>query len=303
MLTPTTLVPNLNFNISSENIRRRTGYQPTGTSSHAAKINTRFALDTMRLITIPISHYCEKARWALERLGLDYLEERHIQGFHYPRTWWSSHNLGVPVLIEGRRVIIDSTAILKHLEQYAPRESRLYPADSATRAQVEALEDRFDETLGVESRRWFYYHYLPRADESLRLIGQGVPAIERTLAPLMFPFMRRYAAWLLDVSERTVEMGIVRVKQVISQTDDILADGRPFLVGNHFSAADMTLACMMAPFVLPEEYGVQLPHPDSLPQPMRATVDYFRQTLTGQHALTCFCMHRHKPVSRKGLVY
>lgn len=303
MLTPTTFVPNLNFDVFSENIRRRSDYQFTGTSRHAAKINIRCALDTMRLITIPISHYCEKARWALDRLGLDYLEERHIQGFHYPRTWWRSHNPGVPVLIEGRRVIIDSTAILKHLEQYAPRESRLYPATPAARAQVEAFEDMFDEIIGVESRRWFYYHYLPRSGESLRLIGQGVPAIERTLAPLMFPFMRSYATWLLDVSEKTVETGIVRVKRVVSQTDAILADGRPFLVGNHFSAADLTLACMMAPFVLPEEYGVELPHLESLPQPMRVTVDYFRQTLTGQHALTCFYMHRHKPVSRKSLAY
>jgi len=36
----------------------------------------------LRLITIPISHYCEKARWALERAGLSYREERHVQGVH-----------------------------------------------------------------------------------------------------------------------------------------------------------------------------------------------------------------------------
>ena len=35
-----------------------------------------------RLVTIPISHYCEKARWALDRAGLDYREERHVQGIH-----------------------------------------------------------------------------------------------------------------------------------------------------------------------------------------------------------------------------
>ena len=35
-----------------------------------------------RLVTIPISHYCEKARWALERAALDYREERHVQGVH-----------------------------------------------------------------------------------------------------------------------------------------------------------------------------------------------------------------------------
>ena len=36
----------------------------------------------LRLVTIPISHYCEKARWALDRAGIPYREERHVQGIH-----------------------------------------------------------------------------------------------------------------------------------------------------------------------------------------------------------------------------
>jgi glutathione S-transferase len=35
-----------------------------------------------RLVTIPISHYCEKARWALDRAGVPYREEAHIQAVH-----------------------------------------------------------------------------------------------------------------------------------------------------------------------------------------------------------------------------
>ena len=30
------------------------------------------------LITIPISHYCEKARWALDRAGVAYRERAHL---------------------------------------------------------------------------------------------------------------------------------------------------------------------------------------------------------------------------------
>ncbi|MCW3023116.1 MAG: Glutathione S-transferase family protein, partial [Conexibacter sp.] len=30
------------------------------------------------LVTIPISHYCEKARWALDRAGVAYEERRHL---------------------------------------------------------------------------------------------------------------------------------------------------------------------------------------------------------------------------------
>ena len=36
----------------------------------------------LELVTIPISHYCEKARWALERADIPYRERRHVQGIH-----------------------------------------------------------------------------------------------------------------------------------------------------------------------------------------------------------------------------
>ena len=35
-----------------------------------------------RLVTIPISHFCEKARWALQRAGVPYVERPHLQIIH-----------------------------------------------------------------------------------------------------------------------------------------------------------------------------------------------------------------------------
>ena len=35
------------------------------------------------LVTIPFSHYCEKARWALDRAGLAYEERAHLPLAHY----------------------------------------------------------------------------------------------------------------------------------------------------------------------------------------------------------------------------
>jgi len=34
------------------------------------------------LVTIPFSHYCEKARWALDYTGYDYVEEGHVPVLH-----------------------------------------------------------------------------------------------------------------------------------------------------------------------------------------------------------------------------
>ena len=53
----------------------------------------------LRLITIPISHYCEKARWALERAEMPYREERHIQAIHVLYARRAGGGMTVPVLV------------------------------------------------------------------------------------------------------------------------------------------------------------------------------------------------------------
>ena len=55
--------------------------------------------EALRLITIPISHYCEKVRWALERAGMAYREERHVQGVHRLAARRAGGGITLPVLV------------------------------------------------------------------------------------------------------------------------------------------------------------------------------------------------------------
>ena len=242
----------------------------------------------MKLLTIPISHYCEKVRWALIRHEIPYLEEAHLQGFHYLRTYWLSGKPSVPVLQDGKKVISDSTAILKYLECYAPKDARLYPEDMALRQQVEGWEDLFDEQLGVESRRWVYFHYLEHPHAMLKIASQTVPAAERALGPVCFPLLKAFVRTRLSIHAATVEEGLNRSRQIVRKIDSLLADGRKFLVGERFSAADLSLACMMAPFVLPRQYGITLPTLEEVPVSMQTTVKEFQNTATGSFALHLF---------------
>lgn len=248
----------------------------------------------LRLITIPMSHYCEKARWALDRLGLTYREERHIQGLHYPRTWWVSRNPAVPVLVDGGRVIVDSTNILKHLDSYAAPGSRLYPGDTVECREVEALEEWFDEVLGVESRRWIYFHYLPHGRAFRRLAAQGAPWLECVAAAVAYPAMSRFATRLLQAYPKAVEAGLAQSREIVREVDAMLADGRAYLVGGRFTAADLTLACMLAPFVAPPEYGIRVPAVHELPAAMQPCVRQFRATATGSFVLRLFREQRHR---------
>lgn len=253
-------------------------------------------MPNLRLLTIPISHYCEKARWALDRLGLPYAEERHLQMFHYWQSFRLSGGPNVPVLIDDGRVISDSTAILQHLERYAAAETRLYPETG--RGAVEELEELFDETLGIESRRWVYFHALQTPGMAISTSSQGVPRWQAAVAPLCYPLLKTFINRKLAITAANVSAGLDRARAVIRRTDALLSDGRPYLVGDRFTAADLTLACMMAPFLMPPEYGVRLPQPDQVSPAMRVTIEEMRGSRAGRHALHLYRTQRQPVAGR-----
>lgn len=250
----------------------------------------------IRLITIPMSHYCEKARWGLERLHIPYYEERHLQVFHYPRTYWVSKGPNVPVLIDNKQVIIDSTNILKHLDQYASPDMKLYPDNKKECARVDEMEDMFDEIIGVESRRWVYYHFQYRPLQALRTAGQGTPFIEKLLIPLAFPFVMLLIKTLLKPSKINVDRGLDKIRNIIKKTDKMLSDKNPYLLGSVFTAADLSLASMLAPLVMPENYGIRLPTIEEMPAAARLAIKEFRNTATGSYVLQLYNNEKPYPL-------
>jgi glutathione S-transferase len=129
----------------------------------------------LRLITIPISHYCEKARWALERAEIPYREERHVQGIHRVAARRAGGGQTVPVLVTPDGVLAESEDILRWVDGRTPPELRLFPDDPAERAEVERLSRRFDERLGPRGRRFMYIKVLPHRNMTLEVNNQGVP--------------------------------------------------------------------------------------------------------------------------------
>jgi glutathione S-transferase len=144
------------------------------------------------LLTITLSHYCEKARWGLARAGIAYREERHAPGFHALAVRRAGGARSTPALVTSDGVIGDSTDILLWANERAATGRELYPGDPEARAEVLALEDRFDEELGPHARRAIYFHMLPSRRLTLPLMTYGVPSHER--APGLRPGIRSSAA-------------------------------------------------------------------------------------------------------------
>ena len=97
-----------------------------------------------RLITIAPSHFCEKARWALQLAGIPFVEEPHPPLLHMRaagRGRSSGHS--TPVLVADGVVIPDSTDILEFVQNQPQGSWRPYPADDHLRREVHELEDLF----------------------------------------------------------------------------------------------------------------------------------------------------------------
>jgi len=248
----------------------------------------------LRLVTIPISHYCEKARWALDRAGLAYREERHVQGIHRIAARRAGGGSTVPVLVTAAGAIGESQQIIAWADAQLPAEQRLLPGDAGERAAVDSLCRRLDERLGPSGRRLMYVHMLAQRELALDFNNQGVPAWEDRALRHGWPVMERFVRHALDIHPG-VEAQDERV--VFGELDHIahlLADGRTHLLGERFGAADLTFAALSAAVLFPPGYGVTLPQPEMLAAATAELVLRAREHPAGRYALTLFARHRRQ---------
>lgn len=241
------------------------------------------------LITIPISHYCEKVRWALDHLGVPYVERPHMPPFHRSAT--KKHGGGaVPVLTTATGPISDSDAILRFLDQHYP--GRLYPANAELPAQAGELEKLFNDTLGVQTRQWGYSYILTptlvRAPWT-----HGVPVWERWLFPIIFSKLESRVRTMMQITPTSAAESYVQILTVFEAVERTLRDGRKYLLGHQLSAVDMTFGALAAPVLMPPNHHVPPTALSALPPQMQADVAAARATPAGQFGLRLYREDRY----------
>ena len=247
------------------------------------------------LVTIPISHFCEKARWALDRAGVEYVERRHIQIVHIAAVKRAGGGTTAPVLRAPEGVYDESAAILRYADEHVAEERRLYPADAAQQAEVVALERRFDEVLGPQGRLWLYHEVFKDAARFTPWNLTGVPAWERRVFPFVLPPAKLLIRRHFGITDASARAAVGDVDEEFDAVAARLADGRRYLVGERFSAADLAFAALAAPAVVPPTYGTPLPQPEDMPEDMAAAVQRWRSHPAGQFALRLFREERPAP--------
>ncbi len=250
------------------------------------------AVTDLVLVTIPFSHYCEKARWALDRAGLSYEERAHLPLAHYLPVRLVGGRKTVPVLKTRDRTLTDSTDILHWIDAQLTEPKRLFPEDPALLAEVNRWENLFDEKLGPAARRWAYGHLLPDTANTRRLMQKNVPAAESFAVGVGFPVARALIGRGLNVNQKSCQRSLDRMREIFAEVSAALSDGREYLVGGRLTAADVAFAALANPVLFPTRSDRWLCPKDELPAAMRETVDEFRSTPAGAWALGLYDRHR-----------
>jgi glutathione S-transferase len=231
------------------------------------------------LYHIEVSHYNEKARWALDYKGVPHRRKAPMPMAHV--AWALAMTRGqsktFPILRMNGDTVHDSTKIIERLERDYP-EPPLYPSDPEDRRRSLELEDFFDEELGPHIRRAafaevtrdpevFAWVAAPRAGKLVHAGFKGTAAIAGPITRMRYGINSETA---VEGREKTIA-ALERLESEIGPAG--------YLVGDRFSVADLTAAALLFPLVRPPEAGAAIP-PGDLPEPL----EQFRAEQEGRPA-------------------
>ncbi len=209
------------------------------------------------LATISASHFVEKVRWCMDRLGVDYVEQTSggtLGAFFRGRT--------VPQLKARtgsvQSSIGNSAEILRYLwGRYAVEDSAAAAFLEPTEERIE-LEKRLDRH-GVNLQVWIYYHLLNDRELTLHAWGANNPATpfwQRQVLKLLFPVLRKLIRTSFRITDANYQRSVTHIEELLGDVNSWFEDGRRSLLGGEtLNYTDFAFAAMAGLWVMPPGYG------------------------------------------------
>ena len=214
-------------------------------------------LPELELETISASHFVEKVRWCMDRLGVDYAE-RPVGGtlgaFYLGRS--------VPVLHfrsgAVRSSIGNSMEILRYLWGRYASERGAQADFLAADAERLDLERRIDR-CGVDLQVWVYHHLLDERELTLHAWGcnsSRIPAWQRLALRLLYPLQTVLIRKAFRITPGRHAKAVQHIDALLAETEEKLADGRSSILGGKEpNYTDFAFAAIMGLWLLPDGYG------------------------------------------------
>ncbi|MCA9716425.1 MAG: glutathione S-transferase family protein [Myxococcales bacterium] len=208
----------------------------------------------MHLHQLPLSHYNEKVRWALDFKRVPHERTTYLPGPHMGPIKRLTGATQTPVLVIDGRALAGSAAILDALERRHP-EPALLPPDPDERAQALAIQRRFDDEFGPAIRLAMFADILDDGAYFPLMFSLGKPWIVRAGYRLIFPLAKPTVRKANGITSAAAIEAARATTQVALDFVEETRAGRPYLVGETFSVADLTAASLLMP-------TADLHHPD-----------------------------------------
>ncbi|KAH7281013.1 hypothetical protein KP509_36G025400 [Ceratopteris richardii] len=223
----------------------------------------------------------------------------HFPGFHLLFVKKLGGGTSLPKLIitghgEESQILHDSSDILAFIDNLIGQDNlKLYPSDK--KDAVIEWEDLFDEVLGPSVRTWGYC-YLLYHKGIYGLLTKGVSRPQKVFAFFFLPIIQRAIFKGLGCAKKDAkEIKFGKIISVFEKVNEALADGRPFICGDTFTAADLTFAALGGPAVLPKGYGSPaLPTIEKCPKEMAEKIQQLREMPAGKHIMSMYETQRLK---------
>ena len=209
------------------------------------------------LATISASHFVEKVRWSMDRLGVDYVEQTsggtlgaYFRGRTVPQLKVRTGRV--------RSVIGNSPDILRYLY------GRCLPDDPERAAFLEPTDERIEferrlDRYGVSLQVWVYYHLLHDRELALHAWGAdnpATPAWQRVTLRVLFPLLAGLIRFSFKINDTNYARSVAHIEQLLADIDANLTDGRQSLLGgDDINYTDLAFAAFTGSWLMPEGYG------------------------------------------------
>lgn len=211
----------------------------------------------LELETIAASHFVEKVRWCMDRLGIEYTERQWVGVLGVFSLGRSVPELKIRTgLVRSR--IGNSPEILRYLwGAYAAvlGEKARFLEPTPERLEFERRLDRYGRDLQV----WVYYHILDDRELTQHAWGcnsPSIPAWQRYLVIATYPVLRVLLRRAFSISDAHYAKSVQHIEAILAEVDDVLADGRVSILGDEsISYVDIAFASMCALWLQPPGFG------------------------------------------------
>ncbi len=230
----------------------------------------------IKLYQFPISHFCEKIRWALDYKSIDHDVINLVPGLHIKQMEKLGFRSSVPAIDDLGKFVQGSTEIIGYLDEQFPNDA-LTPTDDVEKAQALEWEAYLEKEIGVTVRLCLYHILLEHPEIVKPFFAHQGPWYANLYLAVAFPKIRKAMRHFMKINDETAKEAKEKLVTAIEKLTKHYQQHN-YLVADQFSRADLTAAALLAPITMQEEYG--LDWPEELPSDLTDFIDDVSGDLT-----------------------